>query len=568
MAANESSPWQRREVGDIFRHTLQYHLWSLADRSACRRVCRTWNESIFLRLTLEPEVLEDEEVCERIRPILLKTSHLTCERLSEEATEGLSRCCRDLPHLEKMQLWLEGGATATIETLLDPERILPRLRLLQIGGDLDAPLKFQHLISNHSIRKLNFSASRFGDEAAAHLLRALIGGNRSLTALNLGSRRLSSELDPLLAELLERSSSLKRLDLRSNRVLHVGMARFCAALEQNSTLKALDLSLNNLPDLKPVFLSQRAKQKLGLSKLVLLANDFPHSDFAALVDSLSSNQSLTNLQIWVSSPDSEGGKELATIFEANQTLRKVVVAIPRAQYLGAMFSGLRRNFSVTHLQMNSVDCDSFAENCGAFLRSTRVLRSFILTTSDLHRNGGAIVRAIAENTSVSRLDLSRTKLGNDPTAGEALRDMLTRNQTLRYLVLLDCNMTGEATDLMLDGAKKNSVLTTLYYARNEIGPSSVSLLDEIARNHPTIDYIDFQDAMIQISDATSLAHAIKANPRITTFAVSVEVGPESGQRFPYSTNLASDVVQYAPWPAESERSPFPNYSSTTVQFAT
>lgn len=116
-----------------------------------------------------------------------------------------------------------------------------------LDGDIDARKVANALKRNTTLKYLDLSENRIGDEGAIAISEAL-KENISLTGLKLASNRISSDGAKAIADMLTVNKSLRRLWLNSNNIGSSGAKALASALKRNKSIYDLDLRWDAIGD--------------------------------------------------------------------------------------------------------------------------------------------------------------------------------------------------------------------------------------------------------------------------------------------------------------------------------
>nr|CEL74171.1 TPA: hypothetical protein BN1205_071920 [Toxoplasma gondii VEG] len=183
----------------------------------------------------------------------------------------------------------------------------------------------QMCLENETPAETSFSGLAFTQVQIRVLVRDGLAFNRSIVALDLSRAGLTEEDGPSVAQMLKSNKALVALDLEGN---HFGLASakaFRKALEVNDTLRSLNVencSFTCRGDEQSgvVELAKGLRLNKGLRNLNLRNNQIDDEGGDALIDALSANRTLTQLDVSFNDLSIELLRELHELLNRNQAL--------------------------------------------------------------------------------------------------------------------------------------------------------------------------------------------------------------------------------------------------------
>ncbi len=198
-----------------------------------------------------------------------------------------------------------------------------------------------------------------------------------------------------------------------------------------------------------------------------------------LVTALQGNTSVTSLNLSTNSIDADGIRLLAAILKENHTLKTLDLGgagsgnhIADDRFHDAiklLIETLACNDSLEILKLNSLNVNwgylgfkyKFCQSIATLLEKDTPLKELHLSGNHFENNDvQPIANALKNNVHLKVLNLSHTWLVADSGASH-LADMLEHNNTLIQLDLDYCSIDDKGVEALLNGLKKNLVLTHL-----------------------------------------------------------------------------------------------------------
>ncbi|XP_067916037.1 NACHT, LRR and PYD domains-containing protein 12-like isoform X4 [Heterodontus francisci] len=368
------------------------------------------------------------------------------------------------------------------------------------------------------IQDLGLGGNNLTDSCIEDLASAL-STNRSLTDLDLSDNNLGDSGVKLRSEALRNTDcKIQKLWLGGNNLSDSCIEDLASALSTNRSLTDLDLSGNNLGDSGVKLLSEALKNPdCKIQELWLVGNNLTTSCIDDLASALSTNRSLTDLNLNYNELGDSGVKLLS------EALRNPDCKIQKLWLVGNnltdsciedLASTLSTNRSLTDLDLSYNKLgDSGVKLLSEALRNPDCkiqkleLENNKLTDSCIED----LTSALSTNWSLTDLDLSYNKLGDSGVKllSEALRNPDCKIQRLQ---LENNNLTASCIEVLASAVSTNRSLTDLDLSDNKLGDSGVKQLSEALRN-PDCKMQDLCLWGVGLTDscAEALASALSAN---------------------------------------------------------
>jgi Ran GTPase-activating protein (RanGAP) involved in mRNA processing and transport len=363
----------------------------------------------------------------------------------------LERVRTNYPLLTALELPLSVGAS-DIAASLAPNTVLTALDLLGHGiGDAGVGFVAQALLTNKGLRTLCLAVNDVGPPGARCLSEALLV-NSTLTALDIGTNAIGDAGAHDLARGLACNNVLTMLDLTGNAIGPAGASSLGTMLAQNRALRHLNLGSNRIcaPGLRE--LAHGLANNITIKSLHLWRNSlllssvgpdssFDETGFQALVAALTSNSTVTQLDLRQNLLDDQCMRDLAPILRKN-----TLVSLSLASNL---FSWTGTRDLIAALGLSSA------------------LRSLDLSNNSLGSRGALIVATFLEsNTTLTALEMQLNGLANDGVAH--LSAALGHNHTLRLLNIGDNAIDATGAHHIASALGANSTLKALYVEGNPL----------------------------------------------------------------------------------------------------
>eukprot|EP00741_Cyanophora_paradoxa_P021057 tig00021332_g20325.t1 len=284
--------------------------------------------------------------------------------------------------------------------------------------------------------------------------------------------------------------SLKSLSLArvGSKAFTVEVAKdLVKAMSTNKSITELDLSCNNMGDKAGVELASMLLQNKTLLSLNLSRNMLNRKSGEALANSLCQSSSLLSLDI-SQNPMQEHDSLGAVIGNALSTNTGLINLVLNLREPGATalvdrleYNGTLATLSLTHNEL----------------------------ASGGHRFAQSLERYLATNTSLTSLQLAHAYLG--PEAGRILGGVLRRSRSLISVGLRYNALGTEGALALSDALHHNFTLTDLHLGHNELSDRAASSLAQALHVNRTLTALRLSDNPIGPEGGAALLKAAEAN---------------------------------------------------------
>ncbi|XP_072356571.1 NACHT, LRR and PYD domains-containing protein 3-like [Scyliorhinus torazame] len=338
-------------------------------------------------------------------------------------------------------------------------------------------------------------------------------------ALRLGYNNLGDQGIKLLSAALRNPDcKIQKLELYNNALTHCCTGDLACALSTNQSLTDLNLGNNKLGDsgVKQLCLALGNPgckiQKLGLGAVALT-----NSCAESLVDALRTNQSLTDLDLSVSNLGDSG------VILLSMALRNPDCKIQKLSLWNAgltdscvedLASALSKNRSLKDLNLGSNNLgDQGIKLLSAALRNPdcKIQKLELYNNALTHCCTGDLACALSTNQSLTDLNLGNNKLGD---SGVKLLCLALGNPDckIQKLGLGAVALTNSCAESLVDALRTNQSLTDLDLSVSNLGDSGVILLSMALRNPDCkIQKLSLWNAGLTDSCVEDLASALSKN---------------------------------------------------------
>ena len=241
--------------------------------------------------------------------------------------------------------------------------------------------------------------------------------------------------------------------------------------------------------------------------------------------------------------------KLAYTFGKSLDLTEIRIHFESRTSIAALSRALAVNTSLTTLDLSRI----FIGDEGATSLSQALAVNTSLTTLNLHYNSigdtGAtsLSQALAVNTFVTALDLSWNSIGDE--GGTSLSQALAVNTSLTTLNL-HYNSIGDAGAISFSQALAvNTFVTALYLSWNSIGAVGATSLSQALAVNTSLTTLNLHYNSIGDAGATSLSQALAVNTSLTTLdlsdnSIGVEGATSLSQALAVNTSLTTLNLHY------------------------
>ncbi|XP_072133139.1 uncharacterized protein [Mobula birostris] len=423
----------------------------------------------------------------------LKELSLNDNKLEDSGVKLVSAALR-ISECKMQKLWLSdvgltaNGAKDLISTL-SKSRSLKELSLSDNNlGDSGVKLVSAALRDSEcKIQKLWLWNVGLTDSGAGDL-NAALGGNPSLTVLNLNNNKLEDSGVKLVSAVLKKSRcKLQELGLRDVGLTDSGAEDLASALSTNRSLMELNLNDNKLGD-SGVKLVTAALKKANckIQKLWLRDVGLTNRGAEDLASALSSNPSLTELNLGANKLGDSGVKLVSEALRNPECkIQKLGLYDVGLTDSGAedLASALSINRSLMELNLNDNKLgDSGVKLVTAALKKANCkIQKLWLRDVGLTDSGAEdLASALRSNPSLTELNLGANKLGDSGVklVSAALKNLECK---IQKLWLYDVSLTANGAKDLISTLSTNQSLTELSLNDNKLGDSGVKLVSEALR---------------------------------------------------------------------------------------
>ncbi|XP_067835983.1 NACHT, LRR and PYD domains-containing protein 3-like [Heptranchias perlo] len=327
----------------------------------------------------------------------------------------------------------------------------------------------------------------------------------------------------VLSHVIELCDTIKELDLENCSIQCEGLQRLGPVLHRCQVLR---LGRNKLGDSGVKLLSTALRNPDSkIQKLQLWANDLTASCTVDLSSALSTNRSLTVLNLSNNKLGDSGVKLLsAALRNPDCKIQELELCDNdlTASCTKDLSSALSTNRSLTVLDLsNNKVGDSGVKLLSAALRKPDCkLQTLWLRANDLTDSCTKdLVSALSTNRSLTVLDLSKNKLGD---SGVKLLSAALRNPDckIQKLELWNNGLTDSCTEDLSSALSTNRSLTVLNLSDNKLGDSGVKLLTAALRNPDCkIQELDLSNVGLTDSCTDDLVSALSTNRSLTVLTM-------------------------------------------------
>ncbi|XP_072133528.1 uncharacterized protein [Mobula birostris] len=491
--------------------------------------------------------------------------------LTDSGVEDLASALSTNPSLTELNLSAnelgDSGVKLVSAALTNSKFCIQKLWLSDVGLTANgAKDLISTLSTNRSLKELSLNDNKLGDsgvkllsaalrdsecniqklclwnvgltDSGAGDLNAALGGNPSLTVLNLNNNKLEDSGVKLVSAALKKSRcKLQELRLRNVGLTDSGAKDLASTLRTNRSLMELNLNDNKLGDSGVKLVSAALKKaKCKIQKLWLRDVGLTDSGAKDLASALSSNPSLTELNLGANKLGDSGVKLVSAALKNSECkIQKLWLYDVGLTDSGAkdLNSTLSTNQSLTELSLNDNKLgDSGVKLVSEALKLSECkiqklsLRNVGLTDSGVED----LLSALRTNPSLTELNLSGNKLGDSGVklVSEALRNSECK---IQKLCLYDVGLTDSGAKDLASTLSTNRSLTELNLNDNELGDSGVKLVSEALRNSKCeIQKLWLRDVGLTDSGAEDLASALRTNPSLTELNLGANKLGDSGMK--------------------------------------
>eukprot|EP01012_Entosiphon_sulcatum_P056694 TRINITY_DN8038_c0_g1_i3.p1 TRINITY_DN8038_c0_g1~~TRINITY_DN8038_c0_g1_i3.p1 ORF type:complete len:908 (+),score=95.27 TRINITY_DN8038_c0_g1_i3:280-2724(+) len=422
-------------------------------------------------------------------------------------------------------------AAETVSTLLRKNNVLKEIVLSRNRIEHDGAKALGDVLrSNTTLQTLDLSRNTISSSGARNIFCALFH-NTALTSIDLTANRISSSSAPAAAELLRRAGTVIRSielgenpltddwlvpiadELRKNTSLqNLGLYRCglsndsaCAlafALLTNRALTRIDLGANNISDKGATKLAAALKRNTNIVYLDLHENRL-HEESAAALSAVFPEFGVKTLIIAKNQLESKGAEAIATNLSTNTSLTVLDLS---ANLIGdsgleKLMTAIAENKSITTLKLASNKFENrAATHIASALQKNSTLLSLYLQWNDLGARGAKTLGdALQTNNSLTHLDIRGNWLSDAGT--RSIAHALRTNTSLKSLILSRNYITESIIGAFKDLLACNRTVTNVDLSANTIDQRGVDTLEKLfAQSHSVKTYSLKDNAARNVSD--------------------------------------------------------------------
>jgi hypothetical protein len=180
------------------------------------------------------------------------------------------------------------------------------------------------------------------------------------------------------------------------------------------------------------------------------------------------------------------------------------------------------------IELDDIRCisDEDLEHLSNAIINTRSIESILMNYTISDEQFPAISRALQENRSLRKIDISATNLHDKITC---FYHVLSRPGALiTILAFFDTKLTSKDIQLLGEGLKRNNSLTTLDLTCNDFGAEGCMYLSEALKQHKTIAYLSLAGNSIGLEGTKYITSFLKENTSLTMLDLGLnQLTPES-----------------------------------------
>jgi len=284
------------------------------------------------------------------------------------------------------------------------------------------------------------------------------------------------------------------------------------------------LTFTHRADLESVL---RLQRKVYHEKVVILEeavfHDLQVAEFALLAEGFHHYERLRSLELLAFQCDVGAAEELGEAVAASTALKRL--KIQRADsgsaliFAKALAEALKYNSSVKDLdlQHNGL-CNEAAEALADALRFNRTITQISLANNGISTGAQALAAALAENDSVSHIDLGCNQLGDKEV--EALAEALKSNRSVLRLGLGGNLITNAGVEALADALEVNRAVKEIDLQYNEdITASEAEVVSDALQVHQALRLIaqdyNLNRGLTQATAVAGYSEEMSSPPRHT-----------------------------------------------------
>ncbi|MCZ6913662.1 MAG: hypothetical protein O7C59_03705, partial [Rickettsia endosymbiont of Ixodes persulcatus] len=382
----------------------------------------------------------------RLRAAVAESRTLTSLQLNTDAINGGTRAwCEVMKknrsitdvHFARIrydpQYGLPGG---DVIALFDALQAGGRIKRLDLDSCFSTPsgidLFLYRLRDRSTLTQLGLSGNMMSATGWGSIAALLTSDRCELQSLDVSNCECSAAGAAAIAESLKRNSRLTDLRLANNRNIGAkGSIVLAESLEKNISIQLIDLSSCGVEERGAAALGTALLHNTTLKSLLLSFNhEIGSKGTLALASSLSSNCTLSQLDVLACGIGDVGASALASSIRSSTALRQLDISCNAIKDAGALAiaASLKRNMTLTSLVMYTNDFTDvgLAAIAGALQQNATLTCLYIFGSPGIWTLTGldSFLTLISSNTSITRIELS----GLEPAHNEKLQQYLARNR--------------------------------------------------------------------------------------------------------------------------------------------
>ena len=351
-----------------------------------------------------------------------------------------------------------------------------------------------NLLSKHNVQRLEYldlsSNSNIGRGGAVDLITSLTKFS-TIRKLNLSVTGVGFEDCKLLSELLATSKYINMLDIGGNELSSDSVQLILDGLSRNTSLEELNINKSSFSSKDVLRLSSVLRVKLKVLDIGWC--NIQSSDSVNLAKALEDNTTtqLQTLELFGNAIGSEGAVAFADMLATNKSLTKLNMRVCSIQGKGAvcLAKAMEKNSSVTEFDIsyNPIGSEGAVAFAG-MLTTNKSLAELSMSKCNIQSSDSVhLAKALEENTATQ---LQTLVLWGNPIGSEgavAFADMLAANKSLTELNMRDCSIQEEGAVVFASMLKKNQCLKTLYLHGDSVGVEGALELIESLKHNTTLE---------------------------------------------------------------------------------
>lgn len=419
-----------------------------------------------------------------------------------------------LKKLDLSSTKINSGGAISLARMLENNQFLTMLNIglnaISDGGVMALALSLKF---NNTLQNLNLQSNKL-NSAQMEKLASALENNNTLRSLNLSyirdgldNKSISDTQITPLSLALTKNSSLRTLDLSGNALNSKDAKLIGSMLEVNQGIQVLELNSNKLEDDGIKYLAGSLKANTILTSINLSYNSIRDSGLEDIASVLACNSTLVSLALEGNLYGPVGIWKLIEILAGNHSLRGLNI---RA----------RSSFEPTEDQV----AENYARLFTQLLLRNHTLQSLNLVCYEIGNYGATLLAAgLRQNQSIQIINLSFNDIGDQ--GFEALAAALIFNQTLKELIIEQGN-EGEKISVagakkIAETFKKNASLSKLDLTRNRLGDEGLIELASGLKDNCALASLNLKENGIHLEAVEKFAKILEHNYILTEVIVEV-----------------------------------------------